>query len=194
MHVDNIMNKIIWWNLKRFMAQSVRQTIATWGIIGFGGGIPLVAGAPLLEAPPAARMVVKCACDLILILDRAFKHGGKFVIGKDIEEASREYIAESTDQPADSTAIETKSRRKRVHAEIEELIPLRKFYKYIRIARIQRGMEDIIEKHRFGPGDSESYDLMSIMSSSTFTSSEDPEVKEFFNSEITLTTSHHAAP
>lgn len=65
------------------MAQSVSQSLAVWGgvvvltlLTGFGG-IPVAVCAPLMEMQPAARMILKCACDLILILERAHTVAGQ---------------------------------------------------------------------------------------------------------------------
>lgn len=147
--VDNIMNKIIGWNLMRFLAQQVGQSVVLGGsaailtIVSLGGGVPLIAGMSLLEAPCAARMIVKCACDLILILTRAFKHGGKFVTSSDIEMACNEYVAKPTDG--------SKAKRRNVHAEVMDLIPQRQFWKGVRIAKIRTGVEEIIKKNRWEP-------------------------------------------
>lgn len=147
-NVDYIMHKIVGWNLIRFLSHQVGQSV----ILGFpmagsifaslGGSTPMIA---MLEAPAAARMIVKCACDLILILDRAFKHGGKFVMRKDITLACQEYIT----RPANSG----RTRRKRVHAQVMELIPIfsKKFWGGARIAKIRGGMEDIISENRWEP-------------------------------------------
>ncbi|KAG9527209.1 hypothetical protein KCU93_g5369, partial [Aureobasidium melanogenum] len=108
--VNNIMNKIIGWNLYGFLAQQVSQSltlgagVAILCLITLGGATPLVAALSLLEVPTAGRMIIKCACDLILILDRAFKHGGKFVTSQEIELACQEYVA--------TTVIDGRSKRK----------------------------------------------------------------------------------
>ncbi|CAD0113833.1 unnamed protein product [Aureobasidium uvarum] len=148
--VNNIMNKIIGWNLKRFLTQQVGH----WGlasgsmavvIVTAGAGTPLLAGLSLLEASSAARIIVKCTCDLILILDRAFKHGGKFVTGSDIELARREYVT--------TQAQGSWSKRKQVHAQVVRLIPVisKKFWNAVRISNIKVGMEEIIQNNRWSP-------------------------------------------
>jgi hypothetical protein len=60
------------------------------GTIGIGAVFSLV--GCLLAAPPTARMAVKCACDPILILERAFSYGGKYVSEKEIEDAAEHYV------------------------------------------------------------------------------------------------------
>ncbi|KAG9672069.1 glycoside hydrolase, partial [Aureobasidium melanogenum] len=151
--VNNIMNKIIGWNLYGFLAQQIAQSVtlgtgvAVLCIFSLGGALPLVAGLSLLEVPTAGRMIVKCACDLILILDRAFKHGGKFVTSQDIELACQEYVA--------TTVQGGWSKRRQVHAQVKGLIPIvsRKFWNAVRISVIKVGMEEIIENNRWGPSE-----------------------------------------
>ncbi|CAD0015333.1 unnamed protein product, partial [Aureobasidium pullulans] len=149
--VNNIMNKIIGWNLIRFLAQQVSQSVtlgslvAGLTIVSLGGGAPIIGLMSLLEAPAAARMIIKCACDLILILDRAFKHGGKFVTSTDIELASREYVAKTSEKG--------RSRRKEVHAQVMKLIPIvsKRFWNSVRISKIKVGMDEIIRSNRWEP-------------------------------------------
>ncbi|THZ23904.1 hypothetical protein D6C90_09289, partial [Aureobasidium pullulans] len=149
--VNNIMNKIIGWNLIRFLAQQVSQSVtlgslvAGLTIVSLGGGAPIIGLMSLLEAPAAARMIIKCACDLILILDRAFKHGGKFVTSTDIELASREYVAKPSEKG--------RSRRKEVHAQVMKLIPIvsKRFWNSVRISKIKVGMDEIIRNNRWEP-------------------------------------------
>ncbi|THW54725.1 hypothetical protein D6D20_09997, partial [Aureobasidium pullulans] len=149
--VNNIMNKIIGWNLIRFLAQQVSQSVtlgslvAGLTIVSLGGGAPIIGLMSLLEAPAAARMIIKCACDLILILDRAFKHGGKFVTSTDIELASREYVAKPTEKG--------RSKRKEVHARVMKLIPIvsKRFWNSVRISKIKVGMDEIIRSNRWEP-------------------------------------------
>ncbi|KAH7060920.1 hypothetical protein B0J12DRAFT_650686 [Macrophomina phaseolina] len=155
-YVDDIMSKVVWANLAKFLAQSVGQEVTVWGgitaltLATVTGGLAIVPGTPLLEAPPAARMVVKCACDLILILDRAFSFGGKFVTKDQIRQASNDYkLGARRDTPEFPSSI-----RGAVHREIEALIPLvslknasmlTKNY----ISRVRNGMEDIIRRNKF---------------------------------------------
>ena len=149
--VNNIMNKIIGWNLIRFLAQQVSQSVtlgslvAGLTIVSLGGGAPIIGLMSLLEAPAAARMIIKCACDLILILDRAFKHGGKFVTSTDIELASREYVAKPSEKG--------RSKRKEVHARVMKLIPIvsKRFWNSVRISKIKVGMDEIIRSNRWEP-------------------------------------------
>lgn len=150
----------------------------------FGVGMPvLLAGTTFLDAPVAARMVIKCACDLILILDRAFKHGGRFVAAKDIEEASKEYVEQPTigpDTPAVPSSI--KSRKDIVHAEVLQLIPVfhAKFYRGVRIATVKTGMEEIIKKYRWQPGEGAQHAIASASTLALKPSNDEDDIRELF--------------
>jgi hypothetical protein len=177
--VDGIMSKVVWWNLAKFMAQSVSQSILIWGgvatltLFTLIGGIPLAIGAPLLEVLPAARMIIKCACDLIIILDRAFSNGGKTATKEEINHASKEY----TSKISIDTGSAGCSRKSKVHQEVEELIPIMswKFYKPMQISKLQSGVGEIIERNRFGLSDNK-LDLTATPRRSIYsTHSEEPE-------------------
>ncbi|MCJ1306945.1 hypothetical protein MMC25_000589 [Agyrium rufum] len=95
--IEKITRKILTGNLRAFMLQEVAQNIALWGgmatltLFTVFGGVPLFIGASLMEAAPAAQMVVKCACDLILILDKAYHDGNGTVTKAGIEEVVEWY-------------------------------------------------------------------------------------------------------
>ncbi|KAF6803858.1 hypothetical protein CSOJ01_10587 [Colletotrichum sojae] len=132
--VDTILAGIVWKNLAPFMAQSLARSTMIWGGVAcltfftLVGGIPLAAAAPLLEAPAAARMIIKCACDLILILDKV-----------DVDEGGVKI---------------QKLRRRAVHGKINELIPLISSlcldaYKEKTVSKYREGIRDILTKYKF---------------------------------------------
>lgn len=181
-HVDNIMSNVVWENLAKFMVQSVSQEVAIWGGISaltlttIFGGLALLPGTPLLEAPPAARMITKCACDLILILDRAFSYGGRFVTKEEIRQASIEYKTKGLSSPA----LSKKSIRSLVHDEVEKLIPLvslknASMSTVNNISHIRNGMEKTIQGNRIGNMRLTWVGSMSDSVLSSSTSTEDPE-------------------
>jgi hypothetical protein len=147
-NVGDILSAIVWRNLAKFMAQTVGQSVLVWGgvvaltLFTVVGGILLAIGAPLMEILLAARMIIKCACDLIIILDIAFNRGSKSATAADIREASKEYTHK---QRSDDGMI-LDSTIGKVHKEVEALIPIvsHKFYKPLQISKLQAGMEDII--------------------------------------------------
>ncbi|KAM0574254.1 hypothetical protein ACHAP9_001587 [Verticillium nonalfalfae] len=147
--VDNIMSTVVWRNLSSFMARSFFVAI---------GDVSLLVAAPLFEAPVTARMVVKCACDLIIIMDRAFHTGGKFVTRQQIRQASREYVQPLAESELrglrDRTGVKSgSSRRRLVHKRVNALIPVIsalavKIYRKRQIESLQRGIREIIEDYR----------------------------------------------
>ncbi|TQN63661.1 Translocase of chloroplast 90, partial [Colletotrichum shisoi] len=133
--VNSVLSRLVWANLSSFMAQTLGQFGVIWGGIAFltattvVGSIPLIVGAPLFEAPAAARMVIKCACDMILILADAFRAGGKSASRGAIEAATAAYtknripVAEGGPGPVGGARV-LRSRRRLVHQEVNRLIPL----------------------------------------------------------------------
>lgn len=157
--IDHLMHKVVWSNLAPFMAQTVTQTVLIWSgvaaltLFTYFGGIPLAASAPLLEAPAAARMIVKCACDLVIIIDRSFQFGGKQMTGAQIQRASMEYL-----QPPPGPG-EFRSRRRQVHQEINDLIPTLsslsiKIHKKSFLSKLGDGIREIIAAHCIRPDES----------------------------------------
>ncbi|GKT41015.1 uncharacterized protein ColSpa_01196 [Colletotrichum spaethianum] len=191
------------------MAQTLGQFSVIWGGIGFltattvVGSIPLIVGAPLFEAPAAARMVIKCACDLILILDQAFQEGGKSVSREKIERTTAMYTKSNVPGIEDDTQV-MKSRRRLVHQEINKLIPLvstiamealRKksatvalsAYRHKSVSEYRDGIREILAKHRIPPPEStelDNSDVASVGSDTLYSGSvffDIPEDKEEMN-------------
>ncbi|KAM0330521.1 hypothetical protein ACHAQA_003468 [Verticillium albo-atrum] len=153
--VDNIMSTVVWRNLSSFMARSFFTAI---------GDVSLLIAAPIFEAPVTARMVVKCACDLIIIMDRAFQVGGKFVTRQQIRQASREYVQPLTkdelrgihDEISAQAGSAGHSRRQLVHQRVNVLIPVLstlavKIYKKEQIQSLHQGIQEIIATYRMQP-------------------------------------------
>ncbi|KZL71939.1 peptidoglycan binding domain protein [Colletotrichum tofieldiae] len=203
--INSVLSRLVWANLSSFMAQTLGQFSVIWGGIAFltattvVGSIPLIVGAPLFEAPAAARMVIKCACDLILILDQAFQEGGKNASREKIERATAIYT-KSCVPVTEGNAQVMKSRRRLVHQEINKLIPLvstlamealRKksatvalsAFRHKSISEYRDGVKEILLKYRTngdeitGPDNS---DVMSIGSDTLYSESvfDIPEDKE----------------
>jgi hypothetical protein len=162
--IDDIMVRIVMKSLKAFMTvtlvEFVTITAVTTGLIvatmGAAGVLALAASA--LAAPPTARMLFKCACDMILILERSFRYGGKYVSVKQIEDAALYYTTTMTT----TFAGKEKLLQTHVHDEIDRLIPLSKITAGIRFSRMRTGLEDIIYKNRFEKSDATSQASMSV--------------------------------
>ncbi|KAL0260710.1 hypothetical protein SLS55_004400 [Diplodia seriata] len=193
-YVDGIMNKVVWSNLARFMLQTLSQDvvrftgIAVLNSAAVFGAPSLVPGLPLLDTPPAARMIVKCACDLILILQCAFQSGNKFITNEDIHSATIEYKAKRRSGLGGAH----ESIREVVHEEINKLIPLRLSRQGAQILsgsnklRIRATMEEIIRDNAFRKEDSGRSQTDSVESSSVLSSprssSEPEEIHALFDS------------
>lgn len=151
--IDHVMRHVVWSNLGRFITQTVGQTIAIWSdvvtrkAITVFGGIPPAAGVPLMEASAVARMLIKCACDLVIIVDRAVQFDGRKPTKEQIERAADEYI---------SRKGISYSRRKRVHREVNDLIPLTgvvvQIYTQQYTDTIRDGIRRIIDSNRVPSG------------------------------------------
>ena len=110
-----------------------------------GIGTVLGLSGCVFAAPPAARMLLKCACDMILILERSFRYGGKYVSAKQIEDAAKYYT---------TTTVKTFGGKeillqKRVHDEVEKMISLTDVTLGFRFAKLRVALEDVIYNNRF---------------------------------------------
>ncbi|KAL1877881.1 hypothetical protein Daus18300_002234 [Diaporthe australafricana] len=162
--INTILTDVVCKNLAPFMVQSLSQSVIIWGgaicmtcTTGIGG-IPLILGAPLLEAPVAVRMVLKCACDLILILDQAFREFGKSIRREEFERVASRYMKSRLRVKKNGFEVEL-PRKKLIHREINEMVPWiskRAYEAHSRksLAKYREGMKDIIAKYRFGQGKS----------------------------------------
>ncbi|KAF7561120.1 hypothetical protein G7046_g3046 [Stylonectria norvegica] len=150
--VEKIMTSIVMGNLKNFMAVSVSQFIATTAIaIGVGIptlGIGVIVGAAgsLWAMPPTARMLLKCSCDMILILERSFRYEGKYVSLKQIEDAAKYYVNSSIK----TFSGKDKLLQQQVHDEIDQMIPLKSIKIGFKFNKLRNDVERIIYNNRFG--------------------------------------------
>jgi len=110
-----------------------------------GAGVALGLVSCALAVPPTARMLFKCGCDMILILERAFRYQGKYVSIKQIEDAAVYYTTAMTTTFAGKELL----LQKHVHDEIDRLIPLLKVTVSFKFSKLRPRLEDIIYKNRF---------------------------------------------
>lgn len=122
-----------------------------------GAGSAVSLALCVLAAPPTARMMFKCAADLILILERSFRYKGKYVSTKQIEDAAIYYTT------AKFTTFSGKEKllQAHVHDEIDRLIPLTKVTAGVRFSKLRTGFEEIIYKNRFEKPDGDSKEKVS---------------------------------
>jgi hypothetical protein len=159
--VEEVMTRIVLGNLRKYLTMTLAQFVvlaaASSGlaIATVGAGAVAWLAIPFLNAPPTARMVLKCSAEMILILERSFRYEGKYVTVKQIETAAKQYVA--------TEAIAFDGRPKKlqelVRDEIDRLVPLKKFVVGFRFNRLRTSLEHIIYKNRFDkPPDYEEHD------------------------------------
>ncbi|XEV03181.1 hypothetical protein FSHL1_008468 [Fusarium sambucinum] len=150
--IERIMTDIVMSNFKDFMKVSLSQ-FAVMSAVAVGAAIPtmgigLIIGAAnsLFSLPPTARMLLKCSCDMILILERSFRYGGKYVSTKQIEDAAKYYAKEMI------TTFNGKEKRlqQQVHDEIDHLIPLKKVNVGFKFNKLRSSVEEVVYRNRFG--------------------------------------------
>jgi hypothetical protein len=150
--IEQIMSDIVIKNFKDFMKVSLSQ-FAVVSAIAVGVAVPtlgigVIVGAAgcLLGLPPTARMLLKCSCDMILILERSFRYDGKYVSIKQIEDAAR-YYAKTT-----ITTFSGKEKRlqQQVHDEIDQMIPLKKLTVGFKFNKLRSSVEEVVYNNRFG--------------------------------------------
>ena len=149
--VERIMSDIVMGNLSSFMKVSITQFCVV-GAMTLGAAIPTAGiGAVvglvgcLCGFPPTARMLLKCSCDMILILERSFRYGGKYVSTKQIEDAAKYY----TTATIKTFSSKEKGLQQQVHDEIDQLIPLKKVSVGFKFGKLRTSMEEIIYNNRF---------------------------------------------
>ncbi|KAF4970313.1 hypothetical protein FSARC_2633 [Fusarium sarcochroum] len=150
--IEQIMSDIVMSNLKNYLKVSLSQFAAVSAVaIGvavptMGIGVIVGAAGCLLGLPPTARMLLKCSCDMILILERSFRYDGKYVSIKQIEDAAK-YYSKST-----ITTFNGKEKRlqQQVHDEIDQLIPLKKVAIGFKFNKLRQSVEEVIYSNRFG--------------------------------------------
>ncbi|KAI0398217.1 hypothetical protein F5Y17DRAFT_473413 [Xylariaceae sp. FL0594] len=151
--IERIARSFLWKNMGSFVTQSFSQLGVLLAMsVGLTmstmiGGLPALASLPFASIPPAARLIAKCTCDLVLILCAAFTNKGKFVTKQDFEEAVGQYCANR----GGSGGGRVWSIRTRVHREIDVLIPIHtvKVYEPLSVVKMRAEFHRIIATNRF---------------------------------------------
>ncbi|KAJ3579964.1 hypothetical protein NPX13_g602 [Xylaria arbuscula] len=149
--VEEIMSQVVMKNLKGFMRVSLTQfasiSAVTLGAAIPSGGIGVIAGIAgcILSTPPTARMLLKCACDMILILERSFRYQGKYVSVKQLEDAAA-YYTTAMAKKLDGSPILL---QQNVHEQIDNMIPLKKVGVGFKFGKLRFGLQDIIYLNRY---------------------------------------------
>ncbi|KAI0449713.1 hypothetical protein F5B21DRAFT_493341 [Xylaria acuta] len=149
--VEEIMSKVVMKNLKSFMRVSLIQ-FGTISAVAVGaaipsGGIGIIAGIAgcILSTPPTARMLLKCACDMILILERSFRYQGKYISVKQLEDAAVYYTTTIT-KKLDGTPILL---QQNVHDQIDQMVPLKNVGIGFKFGKLRSGLQEIIYMNRY---------------------------------------------
>jgi hypothetical protein len=149
--IEEIMSRVVMGNLKNFMKVSMSQfaavSVAAVGSAVPTAGIGIIVGiiGCVLASPPTARMLFKCSCDMILILERSFRYQGKYVSVKEIEDAAIYYTTATTKTFSGKEVL----LQQHVHDEVDRLIPLKKISVGFHFAKLRSGLQDIIYMNRF---------------------------------------------
>lgn len=163
--VEEIMTRVVLGHLKSFMLVTMVEFVGvgalTAGLIvgTMGAGAALALSLCILAAPPTAKMLFKCACDMILILERAFRYQGKYVSVKQIEDAAVYYTTTTTK----TFAGKELRLQQLVHDEVDKLIPLTKVSAGIKFGKLRPGLEAIIYKNRFQKTQPEKQDSLPLV-------------------------------
>ncbi|KAL8723618.1 MAG: hypothetical protein Q9181_007246 [Wetmoreana brouardii] len=138
--IQQIVKNVIWDDMGHNFSVFIAECVATAGIIGtlVLWGMPVFLATSVINAPvimtATAELVLMLACDLILILRRAFKDCTHQCLGqplkKDIEKAAMAY----------------RPFAKQVHQEIKKLTSLLKINTF-RPAKIKIGLEQLLQKY-----------------------------------------------
>lgn len=139
--VQQIVKNVIWDDMGHNLSFFIAESITVCGVIGSlaMGGMPVFLATSLVAAPlivPAtARLILMLACDVTLILTRAFQECARQCLGhpqkKDIEKAAFAY----------------KKLAKDVHKSIKELIPKSNMIKSYRYEEINISYRHLLDKH-----------------------------------------------
>ncbi|KAI1353999.1 hypothetical protein F5Y01DRAFT_34828 [Xylaria sp. FL0043] len=149
--VEEIMSKVVMKNLRSFMRVSLTQ-FGSISAVAIGaaipsGGIGIIAGIAgcILSAPPTARMLLKCACDMILILERSFRYQGKYVSVKQLEDAAAYYTTTVT-KKLDGKPILL---QQNVHDQIDQMVPLKNVGVGFKFGKLRSGLQEVIYMNRY---------------------------------------------
>lgn len=160
--ISSIFDRIVWNNLAGFMTMQVAKA-TVWGgtffvsFLTFGAPAPVLTASALMEAPSAARLVIKCAIDLIIILDCAFGDGLKvraLVDDPNVKQRVLDICRRYRTEKLLGGSYKGKTRRRAVHREVNKAIPLitrQGVLMYVgqKLQQERAKVRGIIQKYRF---------------------------------------------
>ena len=132
------MRDVVWQNMGKFFYTTLGSMVVFTGLTVAAGplGVIALAAGCLMAMPTTARVVISCACDIILILEHAFNLGSRYVGPAEIEAAARDY----------------KSKTQIIHGQVDKLIPLYAISMSLQNSKLRVGMHEIINEHRSRQG------------------------------------------
>ena len=139
--IQEIVKSIIWDDVEHNFAAFLAELSVTGGFLGFlVTGIPffLVSGAvnvPLV-VPATARLFLMLACDVILILTKAYR------------QCTDKCLAQPLQKDIENAAFAYRNLSKRVHKDVKKLVPMSNALKSFRAEKIKVGFEAIIETYK----------------------------------------------
>lgn len=139
--VQQIMKNVIWDDMEHNFSTLLAEGIAVTGFLGtialFGMPIFLASGAinAALVVPNNVRLLLMLACDMTLILTRAFK------------ECTRRCIGQPLKSDIEKAAFEYRVMARKVHDEIKDLVPLANFIKAFQGEKVKIGFRQILDKY-----------------------------------------------
>ncbi|KAI1266036.1 hypothetical protein F5Y18DRAFT_35462 [Xylariaceae sp. FL1019] len=149
--VEEVMSRVVMKNLRSFMKVSLTHfgvvSAAAIGTAVPTAGIGILVGLAgcILATPPTARMLMKCAADMILILERSFRYQGRYVSVKQIEDAAAYYTTAKTKSLAGKPIL----LQEHVHAQLDNMIPLKRFGVGFKFGKLRQGLQDVIYMNRY---------------------------------------------
>lgn len=142
----HVFSKVILRNLSRFMMESIGTDF--WNILAGANKLLLFGIAPIPKAMwPAARMVVKCACDVIIILDGAIKQSGFMATPENLHEVQMAYALNYN--PDELPGSEKMTLRQLTHKDVNREFKLSKeFNQKLEYQVARHKMMRIVMTHR----------------------------------------------
>ena len=130
---EEIMRELVWSNTDKLILQSLSLVAVHNVALALLGPYFYYILPSVAAKTGSARVVIACACDVILILEHAFAINGKRVWPSDIRKSAQEYRAKMG----------------AVHDDIRRMIPTWKHVQYHKgIPQLREDIENIIQTHR----------------------------------------------
>lgn len=174
------LSKIVWKNLGPYLGMTFASLI-----------LGAMAATLLLDAPAAARMVIKCACDLIIIMDRdsSDSNDGINITLEKVKRSSQKYL--KTRVTVDQAKGIHKRRQQLVHQTVDEQFAIfsgliLEVHSSKKISEIRSGCMDIISRYSVARQRSESGSRPGLRRLSTSAASVDTSNSSLFSEMTTL--------